>query len=116
VLSAMFSTTADNKRTEVLGGGLELRFGAIAPTKIVSDSGTWTIPFDRMRTATLFLFPHRARELAGYRDHIIGLFTATHATFHGRIIELDKAIRKRVVQRRELELTEFHKFLDIKTA
>ncbi|KAF7340206.1 hypothetical protein MVEN_01939200 [Mycena venus] len=116
VLSGLFSTTTDDERSEILGGGLELRFGTIAPTKTVSDAGTWTIAYDRARTATLYVFPHRAKELDDYRDFIIGMFAATHSSFHGRVIEFDKAARKRVSQRRDMELTDFHKFMDIKTA
>jgi hypothetical protein len=116
VLSGLFSTTTNDERFEILGGGLELRFGAVAPTKLVSDAGTWTIAFDKMRAATLFAFPHRARELGNYRDYIVGLFAASHSSFHDRIISFDKAVRKRVAQRRDVELTDFHQFMDIKTA
>lgn len=116
VLSGLFSTTTDDERIESLGTGLELRFGAVAPTKVIEDAGTWTIAFGRMSSATLFLFPHRARELATYRDYIIGLFAATSKSFHNRIIAFDRAARKRVSSCRNIELSDFSAFMDIKTA
>ncbi|KAF7354026.1 C3H1-type domain-containing protein [Mycena venus] len=116
VLSGMFSTAANDERSESLGGGLELRFGAVAPTKVVSDAGTWIIAFDRARAATLFVFPHRAQELTDYRDYVLAMFAATNSLFHDRIITFDKAARKRVAHRRDLELTDFHQFADIKVA
>ncbi|KAJ7474556.1 hypothetical protein B0H11DRAFT_1918266 [Mycena galericulata] len=71
---------------------------------------------DRPVESTLFVFPHRARELGTFREYIVGLFAATSSLFHDRIIAFDKAARKRVSQRRDLELTDFNQFLDIKTA
>ncbi|KAJ6587754.1 hypothetical protein B0H10DRAFT_1831519, partial [Mycena sp. CBHHK59/15] len=66
--------------------------------------------------ATLFIFAHRARELSTYREYIVGLFAATSSLFQDRIIAFDKAVRKLVCQRRDIELTDFNKFLHIKTA
>lgn len=116
VLSGFFSTTTNDERSESLGGGIELRFGTLAPTKTVSDAGTWTIAFGRLCAATLFIFPHRAKELTEYREYLIALFAATSPIFHDRIISFDKAARKRITQRRDIELTDFSKFMDIKTA
>ncbi|KAJ6531057.1 hypothetical protein B0H19DRAFT_850999, partial [Mycena capillaripes] len=116
VLSGLFSASTSDERTAALGERLEFRFGVIAPAKVVSDAGNWSIAFDPMRVATLFVLPHRAEELAGYRDYIVILFAATHFSFHSRIIELDNAVRKRVSQRRDIELTDFYKLMDIKTA
>jgi hypothetical protein len=96
VLSGMFSTSTTDERSEALGGGLELRFGAVAPTKLVSDAGTWTIAFDHLHAATLFVFPHRARELDAYKHYIVGLFAAMHTSFHDRVVSFDKAVRKRL--------------------
>ncbi|KAJ7143284.1 hypothetical protein C8R43DRAFT_1130715 [Mycena crocata] len=116
VLSGMFSTTPNDERSESIGGGLEICFGAVAPSKLVDSSGMWNIAFDRMCTATLFIFPRRAKELSRYWEHIIGLFAATNPLFHGRIISYDQAVCKRVAQRRDLELTAFADSMDIKTA
>ncbi|KAJ7776591.1 hypothetical protein DFH07DRAFT_951722 [Mycena maculata] len=116
VLSSFFSTTSHDEHSESLGSGLELRFGTVAPTKFVRDAGTWTIAFDRVCAATLFIFTHRARELTTYREYIVGLFAATSSLFHDRIIAFDKAVRKFACQRWDIELTDFNKFLHIKTA
>ncbi|KAJ7852704.1 hypothetical protein B0H13DRAFT_2581610 [Mycena leptocephala] len=82
----------------------------------VSDADTWTIAYDHLRAATLFVFPRRARELDGYKRYIVGLFAAMHSSFHDRVISFDKAVRKRVASRRNVELTDFSEFLDIKVA
>jgi hypothetical protein len=116
VLSGLFSTVTNNERSEILGRGVELHFDAIAPSKLVDYAGTWTIAFDRMCAATRFIFPHRARGLAGYREYVVGLFAATSPVFHDRIISFDKAVRVRVAQRRDVELTDFARFTNIKTA
>ncbi|KAJ7076515.1 hypothetical protein C8R43DRAFT_1118466 [Mycena crocata] len=112
----MSSTTPNAEHSESIGGGLEIRFGAVAPSKLVDSSGMWNIAFNRLCTATLFIFPHRAKELSRYREHIIGLFAATNPLFHGRIISYDQAVRKRITQRCDLELAAFADFMDIKTA
>jgi hypothetical protein len=39
-----------------------------------------------------------------------------HASFHDRVVSFDKAVRKRVASRRNVELTDFTEFLDIKIA
>ncbi|KAJ7937539.1 hypothetical protein B0H13DRAFT_2302706 [Mycena leptocephala] len=64
VLSGFFSTSTNDERSESLGGGLELRFRAVAPAKLVSDAGTWTIAFDRMRAATLFVYRANSSAIA----------------------------------------------------
>ncbi|KAJ7843578.1 hypothetical protein B0H13DRAFT_2364711 [Mycena leptocephala] len=92
VLSGMFSTSTTDERSEALSGGFELRFGAVAPTKLVSDAGTWTIVFDHLRAATLFVFPHRAQELDGYKWYIVGLFAAMHSSFQNLGGEIQDAI------------------------
>jgi hypothetical protein len=116
VLSGLFSTTISDERSESIGEGVELRFGTVAPTKVVGDAGMWNIAFDRMGSATVFVFPHRAKELRRYREYIVGLFAATNPIFHSRIISFDQAVRKRVAQRNDIELTDFSEFADIKTA
>ncbi|KAJ7023857.1 hypothetical protein C8F04DRAFT_1253156 [Mycena alexandri] len=85
VLSGLFSTNTNDERSQALGNGLELHFGTVAPTKSVTDAGTWTITFDCMLTATTFAFPHCARELLRYRDYIVSLFAAINSSFHNRV-------------------------------
>ncbi|EDR15657.1 uncharacterized protein LACBIDRAFT_300794 [Laccaria bicolor S238N-H82] len=115
VLTGYYSTSNNDERIESIGD-LNIKFGTVAPTKIVSSAGEWTIAWNRASRATSMAFPHRAGELANYAEYIIALFAATDILFHDRVILFDKAVRRRVGSRRDLELTHFDKFADLRTA
>ena len=115
VLSGQLSTTHDDPKIEKFGG-LEIMFGAIEPTKVVKNRGDWSITWNRMVRATLFAFPHQVQELASYGEYVINLFSVTHPSVHSRVIAFDKAIRKRVGCIRNLELSDFKKFSNLKIA
>ena len=115
VLTGYYSTSNNDERIESIGD-LDIKFGTVAPTKIVSSAGEWTIAWNRACRATSMAFPHRAGELADYAEYIIALFAATDILFHDRVILFDKAVRRRVGSRRDLELTHFDKFADLRTA
>ena len=72
--------------------------------------------WNKTSRATSTAFPHRAGELADYAEYIVGLFAATDIHFHDRVILFDKAVRRRIGSRRDLELTDFNKFADLKAA
>jgi hypothetical protein len=78
--------------------------------------GDWSIAWNRTVRATVFAFPHRMQELTNYGEYIINLFAVTHPSVHGRVIAFDKAARKRVGSVRNLELSQFEKFADLKIA
>src|SRR6202522_1644646 len=115
VLSGQLSTTNDELKIENFGD-LELSFGAVEPTKIVKNGGEWSIAWNRTVRATVFAFPHRLRELTGYGEYIISMFAVTHPNFTSRIISFDKAVRKRVGSVRNIKLSDYHKFADLKIA
>ena len=115
VLSGQLSTTHDDPKIEKFGD-LEITFGAVEPTKIVKNGGDWSIAWNRTVRATLFAFPHRVQELSSYGEYIINLFSVTHPSVHSRVIAFDKAVRKRVGSVRNLELSDFEKFADLKIA
>ena len=115
VLSGQLSTTHDNPKTEKFGD-LEISFGAVEPSKVVKNGGDWTIAWNRTVRATLFAFPHRIHELSSYGEYIVNLFSVTHPSIHSRVIAFDKAVRKRVGSVRNLELSDFEKFSDLKIA
>ncbi|KAF7318342.1 C3H1-type domain-containing protein [Mycena chlorophos] len=96
IVSGLFSTVLEDQRTEILAGGVELRFGHNEPIRTVRDMGTWTVAFSKLETAFLFIYPHRRAELTVYRDFINSMFAAVSSDFHGRIIEFDKACRRRL--------------------
>ena len=42
------------------------------------------------------------------------MFAVTHPSFHGRVISFDKAVQKRVRSVRNVELSDYAKFADLK--
>ena len=115
ILSGQLSSTNDELKVEKFGD-LELTFGAVEPTKIVKNGGEWSIAWNRTVKATAFAFPHRLQELTGYGEYIVSMFAVTHPSFHSRIISFDKAVRKRVGSVRNVELSDYLKFSDLKIA
>jgi hypothetical protein len=115
VLSGQLSTTQDDPKVEKVGD-LEISFGAVEPTKLVKNGGDWTITWNRTVRATTFAFPHRVHELSSYGEYIVNLFSVTHPSVHSRVVAFDKAVRKRVGSVRNLELTDFEKYADLKIA
>jgi hypothetical protein len=115
VLSGQFSTSNNDVKIEKMGD-IEITFGAVEPTKTVSNGGDWTIAWNKTVRATSFAFPHRLRELTEYGEYITSLFAATNQSFHSRIIAFDKAVRRRIGSVRNIELSDHHKFADLKLA
>ena len=113
VLSGYYSTSNNDERVESIGE-VEIKFGTVAPSKVISSAGEWTISWNKTSRATSTVFPHRAGELADYAEYIVGLFAATDIHFHDRVILFDKAVRRRIGSRRDLELTDLNKFADLK--
>jgi hypothetical protein len=115
VLSGQLSTTQDNPKVEKFGD-LEISFGAVEPTKVVKNGGEWNIAWNRTVRAITFAFPHRVQELSSYGEYIVNLFSVTHPSVHSRVIAFDKAVRKRVGSVRNLELSDFERYADLKIA
>ena len=113
VLSGQLSTTQDNPKVEKFGD-LEISFGAVEPTKFVKNGGDWSIAWNRTVRATLFAFPHRIHELSSYGEYIVNLFAVTHSSVHSQVIAFDKAVQKRVGSVRNLELSDFEKYANLK--
>jgi hypothetical protein len=115
VLSGQLSTIQDDSKVEKFGD-FEISFGAVEPTKVVKNGGDWSIAWNRTVRATIFAFPHRVHELSSYGEYIINLFSVTHPSIHSRVVAFDRAVRKRIGSVRNLELTDFEKFADLKIA
>lgn len=112
IFSSMHATTLDERQTQKVGE-VEFKFGPPVAGKKVSTSGDWQIVFAKYTKALTFVFPHRVDELQKYAEHIIRLFGALPETDHYKVIDYDKAIRYRVSQSRQYELTDFSEFQDI---
>jgi hypothetical protein len=112
VLASLYTVSYDERRTERFGN-LELAFGPTKPAKTVDTHGKWVIAWGRAVEATRYVFPHRSSELHEYGEHLNDLFAAFPESSHARIIAYDRAVRIRVAQRRDLLLTEYHKYADL---
>ena len=115
VLSGQLSTSNDDLKVQKFGD-IEISYGAVEPTKVVKNGGDWSIAWNRTVRAIIFAFPHRQHELTAYGEYIINLFSVTHPSVHSRVISFDKAVRRRVGSVRNLELSDFEKFADLKIA
>ena len=115
VLSGYHSVSNNDEHIEILGD-LEFKVPSVTPNKVVKTTGDWSIAWNKTVRATVFAFPHRSRELSSYGETIINLFGATHVNFHSRVIAFDRAVRRRVGSRRDVELTDLHEFLDLRTS
>jgi len=113
VLSGGFAVASDNRDVETVGG-IQFKFGAARPIKHVKNAGDWFIAWGMYSKAVTFAFPHRFSELASYSQHVLGLFSATAIEHQTNIIMLDKAIRVRVGERRDLLLTDVTSFDDLR--
>jgi hypothetical protein len=60
-----------------------------------------------------FAFPHRLDELDDYGNYIHQKFAQNVTKYHSHIIAFDKAVRKCVSWRRDLQLTDFDHFSDL---
>jgi hypothetical protein len=113
VISGSFAVSNDNRDVEVVGG-IQFKFGAARASKHVKSSRDWFIAWNMYAKAAAFAFPHRQHELQVYRQHILGLFSATSVGHHTHILLFDKAVRVRVGERRNLLLTDFAEFDDLR--
>ena len=112
VLSGYYSTSNNDERVESIGE-VEIKFGTVAPTKVILSAGKWTISWNKTSCLTSTAFPHHAGELADYAEYVVGLFAATNIHFHDQVILFDKAVQHHIGSHRDLELTDFNKFADI---
>src|ERR1700720_2858127 len=113
VISGSFAVLNDNRDVKVIGG-IQFKFGAARPIKQVKTSGEWFIAWGLYSKVVTFAFPHRLDELSTYGSFILSLFSATAVGNHTNIPLLDKVIRVRVGERRDLLLTDYAKFEDLR--
>ena len=113
VISGSFAVANDNREIESLGG-MEVKFGVAKPVKQVKTSGDWFIAWENYSRAAVYVFPHRKEEFDSYGTRILSLFAATSPNSHTSVINLDKGIRARVGECRNLLLTDQTSFDDLK--
>ncbi|CCM06786.1 uncharacterized protein FIBRA_09085 [Fibroporia radiculosa] len=94
VLTGEYSSTAERKEVGKVGS-LEFTIPSTTPKQKVRDSSEWLLAWQKTLDAVSFAFPHRKLELQLYRQSIFRQFKAIASQYHGRVIEFDRAIRKR---------------------
>ena len=114
VLSGYYLTSNNYEQIQEIGE-IEIHFGTVSPTKLVSNTGEWSITWNCASQSIWTAFPHRAGELAGYAEYIIRVFAATDVHCHDQVISFDKAVRHRVGSHWDLGLTNFHCFADLRS-
>ncbi|KAI9056377.1 hypothetical protein FKP32DRAFT_1586028 [Trametes sanguinea] len=114
VFAGHYTSTADESLISERIGDLELRYRPPAPAKKIQSFGDWVYAWNRASVAIAFAFPHRRSELVEYGNHIIALFGALAEPLHPRVLEYDRAVRKRVGSARRYLLTDFADFADLK--
>jgi hypothetical protein len=113
VFSRWYSDDVEPDCKERLGGGKIKVTHARELSKSVRSSQDWTVAYSCFAQAMHFAFPHRYDEIEDYGKFIHQKFARSEARFHPRILAFDHAIRKRVSQRRDIELTDYHLFADL---
>ncbi|KAG2743060.1 hypothetical protein P692DRAFT_201724183, partial [Suillus brevipes Sb2] len=113
VFSGWYSDEPEEYYEEKLGK-LKIKIkGEAEPSKSVRSSQDWNVAYSLFSRAMRFAFPHRLDELDDYGNFIHQKFAQNVSKYHSRVIAFDKAIRKQVSQRRDLQLTDFDQFSDL---
>jgi cobalamin biosynthesis protein CobT len=113
VFPGWYSDEPEHDHEEKLG---KLKFkvrGESEPSKSVRSSQDWNVAYSLFAHAMRFAFPHRINELDDYGNYIHRKFAQNVTKYHSHIIAFDKTVRKRVSQRRDLQLTDFDLFSDL---
>jgi hypothetical protein len=111
VILGSFTVSNNNQDVEVVRG-IQFKFGAARASKHVKTSGDWFIAWNMYAPK----LPHllSPTDSMNYRftgiEHILGLFSATSVGNHTHILLFDKAVRVRVGEQRNLLLTDFAEF------
>ena len=116
IFSGFHSNEFDHQRESDLGGGARLTMGVSEATKKVTSHHQWFITWTKASAGIQIAFPHRKKELGQYLSHISGLFAAVSPAAHHRILNYDKAVRQFVGLVRNVRLTDYAQFDDIRTS
>lgn len=113
VLSGQYALGTQDKQAQKIGD-LKISYRALKPKRRVTSLGDWVIAWGKTSAATCFAFPHRETELRSYQVHIVSLFGALAVSQQSRVIDYDRAVRKRVGTVQDVLLTDFASFNDLK--
>ncbi|KAJ7019488.1 hypothetical protein C8F04DRAFT_975524 [Mycena alexandri] len=115
ILTSSYAIEAEEPQQLVLGDAhLEVKKSKVVSK--VSTHGQWINAFRIYEDAVNFAFEGRHGELRTYWGHINDLFSSRHPSLHARILNYDRAARLFVGQRRDILLSEVHKFRHVQDA
>jgi hypothetical protein len=97
-------------------GSTEISLGRTEPTRRVQTSGEWTSAWNSAIKATIFIFPHREKELRDYGDYIDREFSSKVIEAHRKIILYDAAVRSEVGGGQNILLTDRYQFQHLYSA
>jgi hypothetical protein len=114
VFSGFYSDSVEQDDCEEKLGKVKIKvMHASEPAKSVRSSQDWSVAFSCFEHAMCFAFPHRRDKIADYGKSIHQKFARSEVRFHPRILAFDRAVRKRVSRRNDLELSDFNQFADL---
>ena len=108
-----YSTDHKLRHSEDLGD-FTISTQEITTTKTIKSAGDWFIAWTWAAAAIACAFPHLTKSCDEYGKHILGLFGSFATEHHALILNYDKAVRKRVGLRRDLLLTDFADFSNLR--
>ncbi|KAJ7715674.1 hypothetical protein B0H16DRAFT_1804970 [Mycena metata] len=115
ILTSSYAVEAEEPQQLVLGDThLEVKKPKVVSK--VTTHGQWINAFRIYEDAVNFAFDGRHRELRTYWGHINDLFSSRNPSLHSRILNYDRAARLFVGQRRDILLSEIHKFRHVQDA
>ncbi|KAJ6616972.1 hypothetical protein B0H10DRAFT_1948661 [Mycena sp. CBHHK59/15] len=109
VITSHYSISHDKQRAETIGNRVQILFGSSKTTKSIRTQSDWIAAWTKAAKATVFVFPHRRRELDKYPSHIMDTFISCSENVHERIL-LDRKLCNEVAAHRDLLLSDFHHF------
>jgi len=115
VLDSAHTTELDPKKTHVIDDEVELAFRVSKSSGRIKSSSDHNTAFTMYIEAISFVFPQRAREFTCYHTYLNRLFHSFSNQHHSRIIEFDRAIRNQVAMQRDLRLTDYSEFEQLRT-
>ena len=115
VLGVHYSSDVEAKQSQDLGDLFQLSIRVPKPSKAITNHGDWVIAFGKTIQAISFALPGRNSEYVAYQAYMSALFTSIAPQFHSPVIDLDKAIRLRAANQKQIRLSEFAMFDDLRT-
>ncbi|KAH9900652.1 uncharacterized protein BXZ73DRAFT_62653, partial [Epithele typhae] len=114
VFSGRYSTVSDEKQKHRIADGLELSISVPGSPPVEECSGDWVVAWQDASAAYAIALPDLAPICAAYNKQIISLFAALHISLAHRVLDYDRAVRKRVALNRDLLFTDTADFADLR--